>query len=222
MGWIGRAAGAAALVSMATTAPAGAMEAAQGQFRFDAPETAKPDAWVADGRLSRALGLRLDMAWLDFGPGTGLDVVRQPAGTPALTSGPVLDFYPDSGKFRLSGSMRLDRQSLDASARHPGLVSVGDRAFQPAGPGTIDLSGRFNDAAYYVGVGYTEKVAKRLNLFLDLGAVYQGTPDSTGLGASALAPPEGMAALDGTSGKDDVDGLRFKFLVMKVTMKYRF
>jgi hypothetical protein len=223
MGWIGRAAaGTAALASIVMTAPAGAMEAAPGQFRFGAPETAKADSWVADGRLSKALGLRLDMAWLDFGPETGLDVMRQPAGMPALTAGPVLDFYPDGGKFRLSGSMRLERQALDDSSRQPGLIAMGDRAFQPAGPGTIDLSGRFNDVAYYVGVGYTEKVAKRLNLFLDLGAVYQGTPDAASLGASALAPPEGMAALDGTGAKDDVDGLRFKFLVMKVTMKYRF
>ena len=182
---------AAALFCAALLAAAGA--SAQGMSGSPSGFTLGPTlgtlgAGVEGGlRAGDYLGFRLDAGVLSFDVHRSIDGIPYKFGVNLRSGGPVLDFYPFGGGFRLTGGARIDGNSADVTAMPSSSVRVGSDSFTPAQLGTLTGTLTYHRLAPYLGFGYVGRAAPWLELGLDLGVLYQGKP-RVGLAASgALA-----------------------------------
>lgn len=97
-----------------------------------------------------------------------------------LLSGTALvDWHPWSGGFRVSGGAMVNGNEVDFQAKSVATYTIGDTTYTTAEVGTLSGEIDFNALAPYVGIGWGNAVDKnkRWGFTLDLGVVYQGTPD---------------------------------------------
>ncbi|HYE49845.1 MAG TPA: hypothetical protein VEB20_09665 [Azospirillaceae bacterium] len=177
----------------------------------------------ADWRLHRNVGLRLGVDWLSLNIDREFEDIAYDGDVTLLSGGPTLDYYPGGGGFRVSGGVRLNGNEVDLTGRPSEPVRIGDRVYQPAEVGTVDGRIGFQDVGYYVGIGYTSRVGKRLNLAFDLGATYQGAPQINLTSNSPVPGLERDLALEEQEIEEEVDRFYVKFYPsLKVKLSYRF
>jgi len=94
------------------------------------------------------------------------------------TAGLLLDVYPFSGKFRLTGGAYYNDNKFDITSKQIGTVTVGGTQYNnPDLNGTVN----FNKFAPYIGLGWGDAVSEGspFGFSFELGALYQGTPKTS-------------------------------------------
>jgi hypothetical protein len=148
-------------------------------------------------RAGPFLGFRLDASALSFDANRTIDGIPYKFSADLRSGGPVLDFYPFGGGFRLSGGVRINGNKADVTATPASSIRVGNNTYSPAQIGTLSGNVDYNRVAPYVGLGYGGRVTSWLELGVDAGVLYQGKPRVSLAASGALAgDPTLQADLD--------------------------
>ncbi len=141
-----------------------------------------------------------------------------------LTLAGLVDWHPGRTGFRLTGGVMLNRNEVGLTADTGEAVSINDRDYLLS-----DLDGKvaFADLAPYLGIGYGNAAGAggRWGFALDIGVMFQGSPDVT-LEARVDDPtlqPQLDADLEAEAQdiEDDVEGLKY-YPVVSLGVSYRF
>jgi hypothetical protein len=91
----------------------------------------------------------------------------------------LADWHPFDGVFRITGGVLFNGNEVDARSRATsGLITVGNNVYDVNDVGTLRGKADFNKIAPYLGIGWSNaaKKDKRWGFFLDIGAMFQGSP----------------------------------------------
>jgi hypothetical protein len=175
--------------------------------------------------LGERFGLRIGGNVIDLSLGHAIDGVDYDTDVDFKSVGLVLDWYPGPDGFRLSAGMRLDGNRLRLSALPTQPVRLGSTTYGPAQVGRLDATVGFAQVAPYAGVGWQGTLVDgRLLVGVDVGVLYQGSPDVR-LSAAGTAAGSAQFQADLESQRQGIANnlgpLRF-FPVVALTLTYRF
>ncbi len=115
----------------------------------------------------------------------------------------LLDVYPFSGSFRITGGIFINNNEIDltGSPRGDGLWAnysiPSEYSFAEPLKDTIKVNGtvEFNTFAPYVGIGWNSNVEqeKGWGVSFEMGVLFQGAPTVSSLTATAAAPLDAYA-----------------------------
>jgi hypothetical protein len=111
----------------------------------------------------------------------------------------LLDWHPFHGGFRLSGGGVINRNEIDMTSNPTVTYTIGNKSYTFSDVGTLTGKVDFDKIAPYAGIGWGNAVGKdkRWGLALDMGVVFQGSPDidlvANGLLASVPSFQEDLA-----------------------------
>lgn len=111
----------------------------------------------------------------------------------------LLDWYPLSGSFHLSGGFFHNGNKITSVAK-PGIngtYTINGDTYTTAEAGTIDGSTDFRSAAPYLGIGWGNPVSKGRGwgFTSDIGVIFQGAPTSTLTSSGCAATAQTCAQL---------------------------
>lgn len=115
---------------------------------------------------------------------------------------------------------------IDITAEPSATFDIGDTTYSASQVGTLEGEVEFNEIAPYIGIGWDTSFGKnnRFGLLVDLGVIYQGTPDvelkATGPFASNQAFKNDIQAEEDKL-QDDLDQYEY-YPVIGVGLSYRF
>lgn len=130
--------------------------------------------------------------------------IRYKAEANIETYSAILDWYPTSSGFHLSGGVYYNGTKVDGSAVPNEPYTYGKRTFTPEELGTLTGEAKYkSNFAPYVGMGFGNpvKTGKTVGAFVRIGAMYTDSPDFRMNGTGMIEP---TAAQD----KNIEDGLR--------------
>lgn len=108
----------------------------------------------------------------------------------------LLDFSPLPGPFRVTGGFILNDNKVDVNGRPTnGTYTLNGIAYPAAAVGS--LTGEIkagNRAAPYLGIGYGNVAGFGLNVYFDLGVMFQGTPSASLSATCGAAVPSGACS----------------------------
>ena len=139
----------------------------------------------------------------------------------------VLDWHPFGNVFRISGGVFYNGNTLDASAKPTsGSFKIGDHRYPAALVGNLDGDIDFNHFSPYFGIGVDTTFGKEKNfgLQVEIGALYQGSPN---VNLSSDGPLSNNPvflqdlAKEEDSLQNDLDNYKF-YPVLSVGVTYRF
>ncbi len=133
------------------------------------------------------LGLRLDASALPFDYNRTISGIPYKFSADLRSGGPVLDFYPFGGGFRLWGGVRINGNQADVTSTPSASIRVGSNTYTPAEVGTLSGKVAYNRIAPAAGIGYAGDVTQWLELGIDVGVLYQGKPRVTLAASGSLA-----------------------------------
>ncbi|MEE9492053.1 MAG: hypothetical protein V3W04_01560 [Gammaproteobacteria bacterium] len=155
-----------------------------------------------------------------------LDGVDYDADVELKTFSAMLDWHPMANGFRLTGGLFYNGNEGSIESTSVGSVDIGGTTFI-LGPND-KLSGDvdFNTLAPYLGIGYGQAFghAGRLSFSVDLGVLFQGSPN---VSLNAEGPLSGLpgiqAAVDQEEKniQDDVDNFEY-YPVVSLGVSYRY
>ncbi len=95
-----------------------------------------------------------------------------------LTIGPMLDWHPWGGSFKLSGGLFYNGNEVSMTAKPTSDVKIGDNTYSPSDIGTVDMKVDFNSVAPYLGFGWGNAFkGSNWTFNFEMGAMYQGEGD---------------------------------------------
>lgn len=140
----------------------------------------------------------------------------------------LFDVHPGGGGGRISVGAVYSRNMLTGTSPTAGTVTINGAPYPVALVGTIDGEAKANDFCPYLGLGWGNAVApgSRLKFAVDIGVMYQGSPQIT-LTANpanpALVPPVFYTDLEQERQKVQDDASKYKFYpVVNLGLSYRF
>jgi len=143
-----------------------------------------------EGRLSDNLGIRGNFNYLPLSVTVSVDDVDYDADFSWKSFGAMVDLYPFSGIFRITGGLYYNGNDVDISATPSDNVTIGDHTYTPSQIGSINGSLGFNTIAPYAGIGWSGGQASSGHWLVnfDLGVLFQGSASVDELyGSGALA-----------------------------------
>ncbi len=135
------------------------------------------------------------------------------------TAALLLDWHPLGGSFRVTAGGFYNKNELTAHAS--GTLAIGSNTYTNA---TADATVSFEKGAPYLGIGWGNAVAqgKRFDFGVDLGVLFQGSPD-VALKAAAAGTPVNQADVDQEEAELERELADFdKYYVMAFSVSYRF
>ena len=143
----------------------------------------------------------------------------------------VLDYFPMSGGFRLTGGVVYNGNKIDANGRPnaTGTYTFNGRTYAASAVGKLDGQIDFRNLAPYLGIGWGNAIAreKGWGFSADLGVLFQGSPrtslSNTGCTAPALVCSQIAAdvAAENRSLQDEANDFK-AFPVLRVGVSYKF
>ncbi len=139
----------------------------------------------------------------------------------------ILDFHPFKNAFRISGGIFYNGNNLDAKGKpSSGMFKIGDHKYPAALVGNLKGDIDFNDFAPYCGIGVDTTFGKSKNfgIMLEVGVLFQGSPDVT---LSSEGPLSGNPLFQRDLAKeekkleDDLNNFKF-YPVISIGATYRF
>ena len=96
-----------------------------------------------------------------------------------MTVSALVDWRPFKGRFRISGGVMYNDNHLDADAKSATTYNIGNAIYTNFEVGNLTGKIDFNDITPYLGLGWDPSFGKdkRFSLLIDMGVVYQGTPE---------------------------------------------
>lgn len=98
----------------------------------------------------------------------------------------LIDWYPFSGSFHATLGILGNGNQINMAARSNASFTIGDNEYTPAEVGDLTGAVDFESMAPYLGIGWGNAVGqgKNFSVALDLGVMFQGSPnvdlDATG------------------------------------------
>jgi len=138
----------------------------------------------------------------------------------------VLDWYPFSGKFRVSAGIVFNNSDirLDATSSQP--IEIGGSVYNPADIGSIRGESDFDGVAPYIGIGFGNPLSSdgRWGFMTEAGVAFIGSPNvklrATGPFANNPALLADLAQEEEQI-EDDLDAIRI-YPVLSMALYYRF
>jgi len=113
--------------------------------------------------------------------------------------GALLDWYPGSGSFHITGGFVHNGNKVTsvANANTSGTYTINGNTYSAANAGTIDGNITFRSGAPYLGIGWGNPVGKNSGwgFTSDLGVLAAGSPASTLTSTGCTAPAQICAQL---------------------------
>lgn len=131
----------------------------------------------------------------------------------------LLDWYPFGGTFRITAGGFYNKNELSAHAA--GTLDIGNGTYTNA---TADASVTFKKGAPYLGIGWGNPVGrnKRFGFSVDLGVLFQGSPDVE-LSATSNGTPVNQADVDREEAQLESELADYdKYYVIGFTFSYKF
>jgi hypothetical protein len=107
------------------------------------------------------------------------------------TIGLLGNYHPFGGSFRLTAGMYINNNEFNLTGKPNagGTFEIGNATYTAAQVGTLTGRVAFDSTAPYVGIGWGNRPEKHFGFTLDIGALYQGSPELTLQATGALANP---------------------------------
>lgn len=143
-----------------------------------------------------------------------------------MTVSAILNWHPFKGDFRISGGVMYNDNHIDITAEPSVSYDIGDTTYQANQVGTLEGKVKFNEIVPYIGIGWDTSFGKRnrFGILVDLGVIYQGSPDveltATGPFASNQAFKDDIQAEEDKL-QDDLDQYEY-YPVIGIGLSYRF
>ncbi len=139
----------------------------------------------------------------------------------------LVDWHPQGGGFRVTAGIIVNNNELEIVGKATsGTFTIDDTVYTAAQVGSLKGDVDFNAIAPYIGIGYGNAVGKdkKWSIALDLGVMFQGSPD-VGLAASgpiATDPTfQSELARERASLEDDIDEFEY-YPVIMIGVSYKF
>ncbi len=183
------------------------------------------------GRIFPNLNARIGFSGLSFNGNFTESDIEYDTDVDLRTIPAFVDYFPneDSG-FRITGGLVYNgnqASGVGQTSTNEGIPSyrIGNTTFAAAEVGTLQAEVDFPDFAPYIGVGWGNPVAfgKRWGFFMDLGVMFQRSPDVSLTAPGAASNP--ILASELERERDDLEDElgRFRFYpVLQVGVTYQF
>ena len=122
------------------------------------------------GDVAPTLGWRLGLSGMNVNTSIDTSEVRYDAKVKVLTGSLLLDWSP-IGPFRISGGFMPNNNKIDLNGQPSSGLS-----FPPGSSLTGTVKPEYSFAPY-LGIGYGNVWTKGVNFYVDLGVMFQGTPE---------------------------------------------
>ena len=132
----------------------------------------------------------------------------------------LADWYPFKADFHISGGLLYNSNKIEGVGTPARSFIVGGTIYTPEKLGTLDAKVEPNlKLSPYLGLGWGNAVNadKKLGFVVDIGMIYQGSPDVT-LTANGLMEPTSEQE---PNVEDDIKNLRF-YPVISLGLTYQF
>jgi len=146
--------------------------------------------------LVPTLSARVGYSYLSFSTTVDSTDVKYDA-KPKLSNGNLfLDWAPFGPFFRFTGGVVLNDNKVDVTAQPNGATyTLGGVTYPAAAVGTLSGTVKAgNSAAPYLGIGYGRVAGAGVNLYGDLGVMFQGSPKATLTATCGPATPPALCA----------------------------
>jgi hypothetical protein len=131
--------------------------------------------------VTEALSVRFNVNGLTYSDTQEIDDVNYDGDLDLLTVGALLDYYPTSTNFRLSGGVYYNDNKFSGTAVPTAttVVELNGVDYGVDDIGRVDSEVTFNTFAPYLGLGWGNRVEESgWGFSLDVGAMYHGEPES--------------------------------------------
>lgn len=140
----------------------------------------------------------------------------------------LVDYYPFGGTFRLTAGSYYNDNSVDLKGRanSGNTFNIGSATFTGAQVGTLSGKVDFNTLSPYFGIGIGNPVGagSRFTFTVDIGAIYQGSPNASLSASGPIASNsifQAELAREVSDLESSIDKYKFYPLV-QVGLNYRF
>lgn len=143
-----------------------------------------------------------------------------------MTVSALVDWRPFKGSFRISGGVMYNDNHLDANAKSASTYNIGNTLYNNNQVGSLTGKIEFNSMIPYLGLGWDPSFGKdkRFSLLIDMGVVYQGTPEVTlsADGSNANNPTfQSNLQQEEDELQSELDGYEY-YPVVGIGLSYRF
>ena len=172
------------------------------------------------------VNLRGSIQWFDLDVDVELDDIDYDLNIEMLNPMLLVDWYPFSGRFHLSGGVLFNGTDISLEATSAEDIEIGDESYGPDEIGVLQGESDFDDIAPYVGIGFGNPLTRggHWRFSIDAGVVFIGSPDVDLTATGPLAAnPDFLADLAAEEAEieDDLDSIRI-CPVLSATLSYRF
>ena len=135
----------------------------------------------------------------------------------------LLDLFPIPGRgFRVSGGLLVNGNGVDLTAEPTGSYTIGSTTYPASQIGTLSGNVDLGNLTPYLGIGWGNAVTDRMGFMLDIGIVFQGSPDVTlsASGPITLLPSfQEDLQQEEQSLEDEIDQYKY-YLVLSVGLSF--
>jgi hypothetical protein len=137
----------------------------------------------------------------------------------------IADVYPFKNWFRLGGGIVVNLNEFNGTAKpNQGQITINGRSYSADQIGELDAAVKFNRAAPYFGLGFSNPVrkGKHWGFYFDLGAMYHGHPKAT-LSATKAPSSQFLSDLSNQQQRFNNDAKPYTFWpVIQLGVSYHF
>lgn len=176
--------------------------------------------------LAPNLNVRVGGNFLDYKHNVSTSNVQYDAKLRLQTVDVLLDYFPTTSAFRVSGGIVFDNNKLTATGR-PGAGTIYTLNGTPYSLGNLTGDVTFRKTAPYLGIGWGNAAGptKGWSLTSDVGIIFAGSPRSNLTASGCTGPACSMLAADlaveNANLQDKVHNLRY-FPVLRIGAAYHF
>ena len=201
--------------------PAAAADPSEGRFRVGITGGTLGVGPEIGYRLSERFGVRANLTFLSVHHGFDSDDVDYRGKVKLGSGGAMIDLYPFSGGFFVSGGARINGNKARARGTPDDITEIGDNDYTPAQIGTLRARAETKDFAPQLTMGYSGGLHPGFSFGFEAGALFQGRvriPTLTASGGGVLASD---LAIERDSLRDDVDDFK-AYPIVQLRIAYRF
>lgn len=146
--------------------------------------------------LVPSLNLRLGANKFTYDFTDTLDDIRYDSEFDLDSQSLILDWHPFGGSFRLSAGVFRNRNQFNIAGTATTGATIGNTFYSATDIGGISGTVSFDESASYAGIGWGNAVGKnkRFGFTVDLGVLFQNSPDVTLSTTGTLAGLPGFEA----------------------------
>ncbi len=131
-------------------------------------------------KVTPKFGARANFNYFTYSHDDTIEDVDYDADLDLTTAGALLDYHPFEGNFRITGGAYYNGNGLDLEGKlaEGASYEIGGNTYTTDELGSLEGDVDFNSFAPYFGIGWgTSTDSGSWAFSLDLGAMYQGSPD---------------------------------------------